>query len=312
MEAYKRILLATDFSEAARHAAGYAAQLAHLCGAEMHVAHILELNGDDPVSAEKKLSDAVPEECADVVTNRKLTRSLRAELGIIHAARKEGIDLIVMGTRGRTGLKHALLGSVAERVVQLAPCPVLTVRQPADVLKPISASTPTPNIRRVLCPIDFSEHGQEAIAHAEELGRRLGAELVLAHVVPPIHFPAAYTAFPVTPTSIEADIERLSEERLETLAEGVRDRGVRCRIAVGSGTPSVRIVEMVGEEGIDLIVLSTQGRTGLPHVLLGSTAERVVRTSPCPVLTVKATALHQEHEATEGSIGRHASQGAQT
>ena len=126
-----RILHATDFSDASRLALDRACEFARASGGEVHVLHVLELGADDPVSADQQLETYVPESCADVVTGRSTARALRAELGVIHEARVGDYDLVVLGTHGRSGLRHVFMGSVAERVVQLAPCPVLTVR-PAD------------------------------------------------------------------------------------------------------------------------------------------------------------------------------------
>lgn len=127
---YKRILFATDFSESARHALSEGASLARRLGAEIHLIHVLALHDADPAVASDLLLSAVPPGAEDVVKERQVVRALRPELGIVHAAREGGYDLIVLGTHGRTGLKHVVMGSVAERVVQLAGCPVLTVRQP--------------------------------------------------------------------------------------------------------------------------------------------------------------------------------------
>lgn len=137
----QRILFATDFSEASRHALTEAAGLARRLGAEIHLLHVLALHDADPAVASDLLLSAVPPGAEDVVTERQVVRALRPELGILHAAREGGFDLIVLGTHGRTGLKHVVLGSVAERVVQLAGIPVLTVRQPGHEFEHPTEST---------------------------------------------------------------------------------------------------------------------------------------------------------------------------
>ena len=126
----RRILAGTDFSEASRHALERAADLARGVGAEVHLVHVLALHDADPAVASDSLMSAVPPEVEDVVVDRQVVRALRPELGLLRAAREVEADLIVLGTHGRTGLQHIILGSVASRVVQLASCPVLTVRQP--------------------------------------------------------------------------------------------------------------------------------------------------------------------------------------
>lgn len=130
MAAHQDILFATDFSDGAGHALRWAAAFARAFGARIRVVHVLALHDADPAAAESAMGDAVPAEFDDVVETREIVRALTAELGVVHAARRHGADLIVLGTHGRGGLGHVLLGSVAERVVQLAGCPVLTVRPP--------------------------------------------------------------------------------------------------------------------------------------------------------------------------------------
>lgn len=130
MTGYQRILFATDFSASADHALQWAAWLARQYGAEVHAVHVLALGADDAAEAQQAFPRHVPSSYDDVVKERRMVRALKAELGLVHEAREGHYDLLVLGTHGRSGLKHAFMGSVAERVVQLAPCPVLTVRQP--------------------------------------------------------------------------------------------------------------------------------------------------------------------------------------
>ncbi len=126
----KTILLATDFSDASRHALDWAVTLARSYGAALHAIHVVAPNDDDGAGTPEDWKQAIPADSDDVVTSRETVRALSAELGIVHAARERGADLIVVGTHGRGALAHVLMGSVAERVVQLAHCPVLTVRPP--------------------------------------------------------------------------------------------------------------------------------------------------------------------------------------
>ena len=145
-------------------------------------------------------------------------------------------------------------------------------------------------VAKILCPVDFSKPSEAALAHAEEVARRFDAELVLLHVVEPMLYPVAYGLPPVAPVNYEETAKSAAESALAPLIGPLVKRGVRARTLVDSGTASMRICDLAKEEGFDLIVLATHGYTGLKHVLLGSTAERVVRHSSCPVLTVKASA----------------------
>jgi nucleotide-binding universal stress UspA family protein len=140
MPALRKILHVTDFSPSARPALYHAARLARAFGGEVHVLHVLVLGADDPVTAQQDLDGLVPEDLADVVTERRLTRAIQAEVGIVHEAQRGHYDCVVMGTHGRGAVGHALLGSVAERVVQHAPCAVLTVRDPEFVYTPLQGA----------------------------------------------------------------------------------------------------------------------------------------------------------------------------
>ena len=130
MTAFRKILYVTDLSPASEPALAYAADLARAFGGEVHAVHVLVLGADDPVEAERRLAELVPEEQADVVTERRLVKAHHADVGVVHEADAGHYDLVVLGTHGHSGLSHVLLGSVAERVVQHARCPVLTVRPP--------------------------------------------------------------------------------------------------------------------------------------------------------------------------------------
>lgn len=142
---------------------------------------------------------------------------------------------------------------------------------------------------RILCPVDFSKPSEAALQHAEDLARKFGSELVVAHMVEPVIYPVAYGMPPVAPIDYEDAARASAEKALAPIVARLTKAGIKASAAVDSGAASMRICEMVKEKNFDLVVLSTHGYTGLKHVLLGSTAERVVRHCSCPVLTVKAT-----------------------
>ncbi|HZL99778.1 MAG TPA: universal stress protein [Planctomycetota bacterium] len=141
---------------------------------------------------------------------------------------------------------------------------------------------------RILCPIDFSQPSEAALAHAEEIARTFGAELLVAHVVEPMIYPVAYGMPPVAPIDYEDAAKTSAAKALEPVVARLAKAGVKASPVVDTGAASMRICELVKERKCDLVVLATHGYTGLKHVLLGSTAERVVRHCSCPVLTVKA------------------------
>lgn len=141
-------------------------------------------------------------------------------------------------------------------------------------------------IRRILCPIDFSPPSRAALGHAADLARQLGASLLLLHVIPPPTYPtssfAAATAFPGLHEHVRHQVEGRLAELRATLAANLP-----VETAVREGNPSDEIVAAAVDTGCDLIVTATHGHSGLRHVLLGSTVERVVRLSTVPVLTLR-------------------------
>lgn len=140
------------------------------------------------------------------------------------------------------------------------------------------------NAKHILCPIDFSTHGEGAITYATSLAKEYDAELHLLHIYERhTAIDAGFATAPVPESDLEAE-----RKKLEAIAPTAKD--VRFRRKFIEGLPSDDIVKYAVEENIDLIVMGTHGRTGLGRLLMGSVAEAVVRRAPCPVLTIKQPA----------------------
>ena len=153
------------------------------------------------------------------------------------------------------------------------------------------SSTAT-DLKRILVPVDFSPLSRKAIHYATRLGQLFGAELNLFHVVEP-EVPPAFDGFMIAPPPISGCATNGYANRLDSLAGSVRTAGVsQVRSTVRTGLAAFEIVEAAKELDVDLIVIATHGYTGWKHFAIGSTAERVVRAAPCPVLVVR----DKEHE----------------
>lgn len=148
-------------------------------------------------------------------------------------------------------------------------------------------------LENVLVATDFSETSDAALAYGRELARTFGGKLHLLHVADNIMLRYAFDGSPIMPPDVQTDFENAARTRLERLLGG-DDRRELGAVAVlrTSNTAADSIVDYAREAAVDIIVMGTHGRRALAHLLLGSVAERVVRTSPCPVLTVR----HPEHE----------------
>jgi nucleotide-binding universal stress UspA family protein len=203
---------------------------------------------------------------------------------IVDYATETGIDLIVMGTHGRRGVRHLLVGSVTEEVVRLAPCAVLSVRMQTDP-KPLSA------VRNVLAPVDFSEHSRDALGVARDVAGSYGARLQLFHVWEDVLHPAFYNMGAMSIKDLQPDIEDRTIGALQELLAETPGPAVETDFHTTEGHAAREIVDFAVENATDLIVIATHGLTGVEHFLLGSVAEKVVRRAPCPVLVVKRRTL---------------------
>ena len=143
-------------------------------------------------------------------------------------------------------------------------------------------------IQKILCPTDFSEHSEQALEHGAGLAKLLDAQLIIAHCVEPVIYPVAYGLAPLGNRNYEEEAREAAEAKIAPLVDKLESDGVKASSLVVTGTAWLRLCEVAEEEGADLMVMATHGYTGLKHVLLGSTAEHVVRHCPCPVLTVKS------------------------
>lgn len=138
--------------------------------------------------------------------------------------------------------------------------------------------------KTILVPIDFSGCSEKALHFAIRFARQFGSKLVLLHVAPSYADPYFVTEF----GPLQADVVRASEDRLEDLMRNSVPAEVSAQPLVRLGRPATSIVTTARELGVDLIIISTHGHTGLKHVVFGSTAENVVRHAPCPVMTIRA------------------------
>jgi nucleotide-binding universal stress UspA family protein len=211
-------------------------------------------------------------------------------------ATTHAIDLIVMGTDARTGMSQLLLGSVTERVVRIAPCPVLTVRYPEhEFVLPSHQNSEAAMIllKTILVATDFSDASDAALAYGRELARNFGANLVVLHVVDNVVAYGVGDGVVIMQPELQRQIEANARQRLDNLLsnEDREQLGASTVILVSNAT-SPAITDYANEAKVDLIVIGTHGRRAVAHLLIGSVAERVVSTAPCPVLTVR----HPERE----------------
>jgi nucleotide-binding universal stress UspA family protein len=202
---------------------------------------------------------------------------------ILDRAGAWGADLIVMGTHGRTGLERLVVGSVTEKVLRQAPCPVLTV--PRRVVTPRSGL----RLGRILCPVDFSRASLRAMDYAAAFASAGGPGVFLLHVIDLVgEAPGIREDDVIDPPDFRGELRAEARDRLKAAVPA--DIRARCSITemVAMGTPHEEILRVARREGCELIVLGVPSRGTADLLVFGSTTQRVVREAECPVLTIRS------------------------
>lgn len=297
-----RILHPTDFSECAHAAFEHAIFLARRHGSEIHVLHVAPTFGEDPIRGafesaidEKAFYKALwaeadremrayieAHETDGVAIKRVHSRGASAKEVLLEYAEREDMDLIVMGTHGRRGMRHVLLGSVAETLVREARCPVFTVHAPPE------GEEVVPRVRHILAPFDFSFHSREALRYAKELAALYEAHLDLLHVIHQSTYPDFYSLSSLPLEVLDRDLEAEARREMERAYEQALGPNGSVSYHAVTGYPAYEILAFAERRPSDMIVMATHGQTGLRHFLAGSVTEKVVRSAPCPVFTVRS------------------------
>ena len=282
---FENILFATDFSAAAAHAVPFVKKIARHFQSNLVALHV-KLPVVNPMTQPTTWQ-------ADIVAARVFDKKHRDELldtfagintevlieeGDIQsclqsAIEKHNTDLVIIATRGRTGVAKVLLGSVAEEIFRTLPCPVLTVGPHSDPAKA--------NIREILLATDFGSESQSAAAYAVSLAQEYQARLTLLHVVPERKPGELVSWF---------DVQESSKQLLRKLVPAGAEAWCRPEYLVERGDPAERILDLANLRAVDLIVLGAQPEKGIPgaatHLPI-ATAHKVVAHANCPVLTVR-------------------------
>jgi nucleotide-binding universal stress UspA family protein len=296
----RRILCPTDLSEIAPRAFDHALALARFHQAEVELLYVSEPLLPGPAAP----ASYPPWAVLDPAVRGRLREALEAlaagaqPLGVpvspnivegrvvaelLGRARAWPADMIVMGTHGRGGFERWVLGSVTEKVLRQAPCPVLTVPPPATGVHPQGAVL----FRRIVCPVDFSAASLAALRHALKLAEESAAEITVVHVVEWLaeEEPGAKIAGFDVP-EFRRYLEKDARERLSRLVPADARDWCEPREEVLGGRPWREILRLADERSADLVVMGVRGRNAIDLALFGSTTHHVVRGARCPVLVV--------------------------
>jgi len=306
---FKQILVPIDFSRSSLKAIPYALAIARQFGANVHLLHVVDttqlpaptlLTLPLVPQAEwnkrlmSRLMAVALKYRTDGIVSALNPRAGSAFQEVCAAAGKLNADLIVIATHGYTGYKRMLLGSTAERVVQHASCPVLVVRLHAAHWN--GSHTPRSRtgfrLTKILAPIDFSECSQLAFDYAAQLARDFEATLKLIHVINPQAYPFGDEHLALDAAQLTREAADAAQKRMRAMA---RKSNVRYCTSVVQGSPAAEICHAANDD-VDLIVISTHGRTDLGHLLIGSVAEHVVRYAHCPVLVIPSRTISKSRK----------------
>jgi nucleotide-binding universal stress UspA family protein len=285
---YENILLPFDGSDGAADVLRHAGEIARWADATVRVLFVADTTRDSVTTVDGRVIDALAQRGDDVVAD---AASALSELGADHEtdvvqgnpastiaeyAGRYGHDLIVMPTHGREGVSRYLVGSVTEKVVRLSSVPVLTARMRPDERLAFPYES-------VLVPTDGSRGAARAAEHGVRLAAALGATVHVLSVVDD-----ASLGLDVRSADSETAAERAATDAVEELASEAEAHGVADVVPhVEHGSPVEAILDCIDSNDVDAVAMGTTGRRGTERILLGSVAEKTVRSAPIPVITVR-------------------------
>jgi nucleotide-binding universal stress UspA family protein len=283
-----RVLIASDLSDASDNALRQG--LAFDGNAEVAVCHVMALLGthtflpqdyvldvQQQLTLQPRLADALRAQVARI--NPEATPHIFVDVGrdyaqIVERAQQWQADLLVVGSHGHTGLKHWLLGSVAERVVRHAPCPVLVARPAAEGV--------------VLAATDLSDPSLPAIEAGVREAARRGRKLVVVHAVQTREGDAAMGLLGALPALDPPDVREARRALASQIINDALTRlGAKAEVVVADEDALTEITRLAESLPAELVVLGTKGRTGLARIALGSVAQGVVEHTHCSVLVIR-------------------------
>lgn len=295
-----RILCPVDFSPFSRHAVEHAAAIAKWYESEVVLLHVMptpmQMIPPPGCGIAAAVPIVIPEEerrlqaeldaFVKPIAPTMQAPGLRVEIGgpvwrILECAADLPADLIVMGTHGHSGFERLMLGSVTERVLRKAPCPVLTVPRAVQSTDPDQPLV----FKRIICPIDFSEGSLKGLRYALSFAEENDACLTLLHVIERAE--AGDDQGSALPESYDY-LEAVASKRLASIVPAEATTWCRLDKVIRVGKPYREILRVAAERKADLIVMGVLGRGAVDLALFGSTTQHVVRSASCPVLTTRA------------------------
>jgi nucleotide-binding universal stress UspA family protein len=292
----KKIVVPCDFSHLAKNALNLALFLTESFNAKLTVVHARILFEDNPnliageieslKEYERRVDNIILKQMKEDTDKHEHRLNIKHEIirgysvapAILNYVNTNDFDLVILGTHGHTSIEHFLLGSVAEKVIKYAPCPVITLRPNIQLMR-------AP--RRILIPYDFSEYAKKSFQYAVNLAKKFKSVLDLLYVVDIDVHPALYAWGMRSVLQIIPDIEKKAKSDFKKIIKEANANDIKINTFFKEGKPHREIIKFARDKGHDLIIMATHALSGIDRLLLGSVTEKVIRSAPCAVLTLK-------------------------
>jgi nucleotide-binding universal stress UspA family protein len=285
-----KILVPVDFSETSKKAVNYGLSLALEFGSRLILAHIAPFDTQAYNQAKHDLMELIPPAYRERLTFEIIVKSGDVRTELLGMIEEKEVDFVVMGTRGRSYFERMVLGSVTERMLRKLHVPILTVSH-LDPEKELHTPGPVP-LRRILYATDLAEGSEQGLALSVRMARELDASLIVVHVVQ-----FADAAFHGMETAgflpqYSNEVRAKAEERFSRMVALTGDGSVPISTVLTDGVPYETIDRLAVQYKADLIVINLQNKGLLERAVLGTTAERVIRTATVPVLSLPLPATY--------------------
>ena len=296
---FKNILCATDFSDFSNHTVTYGVALAKEFEAKLIICHVIDLSsvaiyGEfqlDPVGQQDRIMEDANAQLEELTGNQPVAWEPLITVGkpadeIARAVNDRQIDLVITATRGRSGLKRIILGSVTERLMRTLTCPLLVMSSPEH--ENANTGKQEFKLNKILVGCDFSPDSDQAFNHGLSLAQEFQSELHLAHVIEPPSQPDLIRDETSVTIEIQEDYRVILTNKLKDMVPEEAGNWCTPQTSLLEGQPYEELVNYAETNDIDMIVLGVRGHGLVKTLFLGSTTDRVVRRSPCPVLSVSS------------------------
>jgi len=291
------IFCATDLSDFSNHAVSWGIALAQEFGAKLYVCHVIDFPttityGDGPIFFVDQQNQAIGnahKQLDELVGDTKIRWEPMVTIGhagdeISRLAKEQNVDLAITATHGRSGLKRLIVGSVTERLMHTLHCPLMIVRGPENDLNILSDKGL--KFRKILVGCDFSRDAELAFQHALSLAQEFQAELHLVHVMePPVYMDLLKTSAEYG-EELQHELQIRIRNKLKEMVPLEAFNWCTPQTVLLDGQSHEELIRYAKTNKMDLIVLGVRGQGLVERLFIGSTTDRVVRQTPCPVLSV--------------------------